>query len=304
MSPGGNVRQSLIERAAGVGGFAEALARPLRPASIGGDATAAQADPIGPPSMASFSVTSPLSAGPAGVARVAREALAEAGFVLPDMVPTALSEEFRVVKRQLLADIAAPGASSRLRTILVTSARPDDGKTFCAINLALSMAREKGLEILLVDADFAKPEILSTLGLPGGPGLIDILGEPGLDPAACIIPTDIPNLSILPAGRASNEATELLASPRMKTLCEELSSTDDRIVIFDSSPALASSSALVLAGLVGQLLMVVRADVTSEADLREALGLLRGCDHMRLLLNATELKPLARRFTGYYGQGG
>ena len=323
MSRGGTMRASLIERAAASADYASAFAPKERgqvePSSTRAEMFEAPVEHAAPEALqvpafeAHRSMPDPAPAlraadprpvprGP--VAPVAHDMLAEAGFILPDMAPTALSEEFRVVKRQLLAPAMEPGASPALRRVLVTSARPDEGKTFCAINLALSLAREKGLDVLLVDADFAKPEILSLLGLPGGPGLTDILGDEGVRLDDCVIRTDIPNLSVLPAGLPSNETTELLASSRMKSLCEEWTASNKRVVVLDSSPVLAASSISVLAGLVGQAVVVVRADITGEHDLREAIALTRGCERIRLLLNAVELQPIARRFSGYYGQAG
>jgi exopolysaccharide/PEP-CTERM locus tyrosine autokinase len=243
---------------------------------------------------------------PGRVVHVDRTGLAEAGFILPDAAPTALAEEFRIVKRQLLLSALGGQGVAPVRNgraILVSSAEPDEGKTFCAVNLALSMAREKDIEVLLVDADFAKPEILSTLGIAGGPGLVDALCDPSVNVETCMIRTDLANLSVLPAGRALNETTELLASENTRILFDKLLSNPSRIVIFDSSPALAASTASVLASLAGQAMMIVRADVTGESELRTALTLLSGCEHVRLLLNAVQLAPHGRRFGAYYGYG-
>jgi exopolysaccharide/PEP-CTERM locus tyrosine autokinase len=240
------------------------------------------------------------------LAPINRSELGEAGFILPDAAPNALAEEFRIVKRQLLLNALGGQGTTPVRNgraILVASAEPDEGKTFCSVNLALSLAREKNIDVLLVDADFAKPEILSTLGIEGGPGLVDAVHDASIDVEFCIIRTDLANLSVLPAGRAFNETTELLASERMRIVFERLLSNPSRMVIFDSSPALAASTASVLATLAGQVMMVVRADVTGENELREALGLLSGCEHLSLLLNAVQLAPHGRRFGDYYGYG-
>ena len=158
--------------------------------------------------------------------------------------------------------------------------------------------------MLLVDADFSKPEILSTLGVEGGQGLMDAIVDPLVDVETCIIKTDLGNLSVLPAGRNLNETTEFLASDQTRVVFEKLLSDPSRIVIFDSAPALAASSASVLATLVGQVVVVVRADVTGEAELREAVALLSGCQEIRLLLNSAHLVPRGRRFGAYYGYGG
>lgn len=239
-------------------------------------------------------------------ASVDRVALADAGFILPDQRPGALAEEFRIVKRQLLLRAAGEGGETikNGRMMLVCSAKPNEGKTFCSVNLALSMAREKDLDIVLVDCDFSKPELPKIFGLDDGPGIMDALGDPSIDAEDCIIHTDIPNLSVLPAGRPSNDATELLASHRTRDVFDRLiSRSPTRIMIFDSPPALSASPASGLAMHTGQAVMVVKADTTNEAELREALGLLDGCRHIQLLLNAVTFSPNGKRFANYYGYG-
>ena len=220
---------------------------------------------------------------------------------------TGIAEEFRIIKRQLL--LAAKGSQKsrpvpRGERILICSAHPDEGKTFCALNLALSIAAEKDNEVLLVDADFAKPSILSSLGLEGSKGLMDALADPELPVENCIIHTDIPGLAILPAGDQTNADTEYLASARTEQVLNRLTQNNPhRIVIFDSPPALSASPASVLATHVGQVVMVVKADETTESALRDALGLMGGCEHIQLLLNGTKFSPTGRRFGSYYGYG-
>lgn len=232
--------------------------------------------------------------------------LRETGFVVPDSPATQTAEEFRIVKRQLLLNAFARGenAIKNGNLILVCSAQPNEGKTFCAINLALSIASERDLTVLLVDADFAKPEILSTLGLEGGKGLVDVIVDPSLDLADCLIRTNIENLAVLPAGRQHHLTTELLASERMGAMIEEIAQRyRDRVVIFDSPPALASSAASVLALHVGQVLFVVEAESTREPQLREGLAMISGCKNVSLLLNKTRFSTAGRRFGAYYGYG-
>jgi exopolysaccharide/PEP-CTERM locus tyrosine autokinase len=237
---------------------------------------------------------------------VDRDALRAAGFVLPDAAVTGLAEEFRIIKRQVL--LSASGKTDlpeeKRRSVLICSAQPDEGKTFCAINLAISLAGEKDIEILLVDGDFPKPEILSTLGIEGGPGLIDALADPAIDPESLVIGTDIERLSVLPAGRQVNNATELLGSSRTRDVLAALAGASRRrLVIFDSPPALAASPASVLASHVGQIVMVVRADRTTEADLKQAVGLLNACEDISLILNGAGFAANGRRFGSYYGYG-
>ncbi len=241
-----------------------------------------------------------------------RKQLADHGMLVPGATVTALAEEFRLVKRQLLSTArqiradGGAGADDRSRMILVCSAKPNDGKTFCAINLALSLAAEKDVEILLVDADFAKPDVLQRLGAADGPGLLDALSGNVANVEDCIIDTDVPQLSVLPAGTRSVADTELLASARAHAILDGLAAANPRrIVIFDSPPILAASPASALASHVGQVMLVVRADRTRESELRDAVGLLDGCDQIQLLLNSVSIQPNGRRFGSYgayYGE--
>ena len=232
-----------------------------------------------------------------------RAALREAGFIDPDAPVGTIAEEFRIVKRQILLAASDTGvAEAKRRNILICSASPDEGKTFCAINLALSLASERDVEVLLVDADFPKPEVLSILGLEAGPGLVDALADPRLDPESLVVRTDVDGLSVLPAGRHVNNVTELLGSARTEGVLAALAKPG-RIILFDSPPALMASPATVLAAHAGQLVMVVRADQTAEADLKEAVGLLAACDRVSLLLNGAGFAASGRRFGTYYGYG-
>ena len=122
---------------------------------------------------------------PSDVISIDRALLAAKGMLVPGAPVGALAEEFRLVKRQLLLNaraIALGTPERRARTILVGSGKPGEGKTFCAINLAISLAAERDVEVLLVDADFAKPDVLASLGLSDSTGLLDIIDDPALDP--------------------------------------------------------------------------------------------------------------------------
>ncbi len=239
-------------------------------------------------------------------ARIDRGMLAGNGMIVPGAPVGPLAEEFRLIKRQLLiasARIADSDSPDKARMILVCSARPEDGKTFCAINLALSIAAERDTEVLLVDADVAKPDIVKQLGLIDGPGLLDALGDSRIDVEDMVIHTDVPHLSILPAGTKTAMDTELLASARTKVVIARLLAANPRrILIIDSPPALAASAASVLAMRVGQVMLVVRADRTPESELRAAVNILDGCEHIQLVLNAVSFVQGGARFGSYYGQ--
>jgi protein-tyrosine kinase len=294
---------SLIERAAELYGFGLSDAPELPPAL---DSVPPVAAPEPEPEVRAR-VARPAPIPPAGAGAVDRDKLREAGFIVPDAPAGPLAEEFRLVKRQLLlgAGQGSSVAADKRRTILVCSALPGEGKTFCAVNMALSMAGERELEVLLVDADFPKPEVLEILGIEdGSAGFVDALAEPSLDPESLVLRTDVPGLSVLPAGRYENDVPELLGSARTREVLDRLvAARPNRLVIFDSPPALMASAATMLAPHVGQLVMVVRADTTTEADLKEAVGLLSGCGQISLLLNAAGFAATGRRFGSYYGYG-
>jgi Mrp family chromosome partitioning ATPase len=237
-----------------------------------------------------------------------RKWLKEQGLIVPEGAVTGLLEEFRIIKRQLLlqaAELRQHNAGALAQRVLVCSPHPGEGKTYCSTNLALAMAVEKDSEVLLVDADFAKPSILSTLGLPGGPGLMDALADPSIDVVDCVLGTDIPGLWVLPAGNATNSDSEFLSSSRTAKILDRLTEgAPHRMVIFDSPPALSASPAAELAKYVGQALVVARADRTGQGALEDAIRLLSGCPNIQLLLNAVNFSPSGRRFGSYYGYGG
>jgi len=242
------------------------------------------------------------------IQKIDRARLQEMGLIVPGGPVTALMEEFRIVKRQILlsAQEARSGANAATaQRVLVCSPLPGEGKTFCATNLALAIAGEKDSEVLLVDADFAKPSILSLLGLSGGKGLMDALADPAINVEDCVIATDVPGLYVLPAGNRTASDSEYLASNRTAQVLERLTrGAPHRVVIFDSPPALAASPAAELAKYVGQALVICRADQTGQSSLEDALSLLSACPDIKLLLNAANFSPSGRRFGDYYGYGG
>lgn len=239
-------------------------------------------------------------------APIDRGLLAENGMIVPGAPVGPLAEEFRLIKRQLFvtrARLEAAAETEKARTMLVCSAKPDDGKTFCAINLALSIAAERDTEVLLVDADVAKPDVCKRLGIQPGAGLLDALADATLDPETLVMRTDVPHLSVLPAGAKTAADTELLASARTRdVIARLLAANPRRMIVFDSPPALAASPAAVLAMLVGQVMLVVRADHTPESELRAAVGQLDGCANIGLVLNAVTFATGGDRFGSYYGQ--
>lgn len=215
---------------------------------------------------------------------------------------TAVAEDFRIIKRPLLRNARGEGPTPirHGNLIIVTSALPGEGKTYCAVNLAMSIAMEMDITVLLVDADVARPSLLKVLGLEPEPGMMDVLLNDQLGLPDVILKTNVATLSILPAGRANKHATELLASRNMSGLLTEIAERyADRIVIFDSPPLLITTEASVLAAQMGQVVLVVEAEKTTQHAVREALRQLEQCPHINLIYNKTRAFP-GNEYYGYY----
>jgi len=225
------------------------------------------------------------------------------GFIRLDASHNRIAEEYRSIKRPLvvnaLGDRKKDIKNSNL--ILVTSSIPGEGKTFTSINLAFSIAAELDKKVLLIDADVAKPSISKTLGFESKLGLIDYLESNTLDLSDVIRQTEIAGLRIIPAGKSHKLSTELLASNKMVALSRELSERySDRVVIFDTPPILATTQAEVLASQMGQIILVVAAETTSQHYVMESVKKLQSCsDVVFVLLNKAKRSLNA----GYYGYG-
>jgi exopolysaccharide/PEP-CTERM locus tyrosine autokinase len=233
--------------------------------------------------------------------KVDRHRLRRQGMITPDGERTAIAESFRRVKRQILANVASPRTGQApANLVLVTSALPGEGKTFCAINLAISIALEVDRTVLLIDADVARPSLPQALGLQAEKGLMDVLLDRQVDLADALWKTDIGRLSLLPVGATHKHATELLASDAMRGLLQEMAERyHDRIIIFDSPPLLAASEAGVLASQMGQIVVVVESGRTSETALKDALGRIDSSRVAGLLLNKGQGPSLEYGYDGY-----
>ena len=218
---------------------------------------------------------------------------------------TMLVEDFRIIKRPLIKRAFAEPVEGEMpgNLIMITSSLPGEGKTYCAINLAMSIAMELDHTVLLIDADVARPSVLRTLGLPAQPGLMDILLDDKLDLADVMLRTNVDTLSILSAGTSSPRATELLASQSMSTFLHEIAHRyPDRIVIFDSPPLLLTSEAHVLATNMGQIVLVVESETTTQHAVKESLRQLEGCSNVNLIYNKTrEFPGIEETYDYHYG---
>jgi protein-tyrosine kinase len=233
------------------------------------------------------------------------DSLAQHGIVTPRAERSHLADELRVIKRPLLRNVAGKGVApvKNSNLIMITSAVPGEGKSFTAANLAMSMAMELDHTVLLVDADVARPSLPDLFKLPPSKGLLDVLVEPQTDLSQVMLRTNVERLSILPSGSRHPHATELLASEAMADLLEELATRySDRIVIFDSPPLLVTTEARALASHMGQIVLVVRAERTTQAEVRHAISLIDIAPVKMLMLNQAS-DPNANGHGYGYGYG-
>jgi exopolysaccharide/PEP-CTERM locus tyrosine autokinase len=228
------------------------------------------------------------------------ERLRQRGMIVPGVERTATAESFRRIKRRILANALNSNVNAPANLVLVTSAHAGEGKTFCAINLAISIASEVDHSVLLVDADVRKPSIPDVFGLRAEKGLMDLLVDRGIDMADVLYRTDIGKLTLLPAGTAQEHATELLASGATRDLLRGMAARyRDRIILFDSPPLLTASEAGVLASQMGQVVVVVESGRTTESALKEALSLVDSTHLTGLVLNKDTGLGLGTYYRGH-----
>ncbi len=212
-------------------------------------------------------------------------------------------EEYRLIKRPLLAKSNVKNTSNNL--IMVTSSIAGEGKTFTSANLAISMAMEVNKTVLLIDCDLANPTLSRRFEINDSPGLTESLVDENTNIGDFILHTDIPKLSVIPAGMRHNRSTELLASDNMLKLLGEISNRySDRIILFDSPPLLLTSEASVLAENMGQVVIVIEYAATPQHLIKDAASLISNKNSISLVLNKTRDEFMSRHTGGYgYGYG-
>ncbi len=190
-------------------------------------------------------------------------------------------EAYKSIRTQIIQKTEQTGG----KTIMVTSALPGEGKTTSAINLAFTFAREFSQTVLLVDCDFRRQRIHELLGIKSDKGLVNHLlnDEPVSD---LIVWPGLEKLTLISGGRTIQESTEVIGSPRMKAVVQDMKERyPDRYVFFDAPAILASADALALSPQVDYILMVVAAGCTPISDVRRALELVPREKVIGLILN-------------------
>ncbi len=229
--------------------------------------------------------------------------LRQNGMITPDNMASMISNEFRGIKRKLLQKVRDPDTRAAVSNlVMVTSSLPGEGKTFTSINLAISLAAERGLQVLLIDADVVRPAVGNVFKSTPKEGLTDLLsGKVARVSDVMCRCAEIPNLAVVFSGSSRVDSPELISSGRMVDLCQELSNRyPDRIIIIDTPPVLASPEPATLAAYVHHLIMVVAADQTDRHQLRKALESIASCSNINLLFNKAP-KWNEPEYTSYYG---
>jgi protein-tyrosine kinase len=220
------------------------------------------------------------------------EALRAAGLLLAGQPEVhRVREEIAMVQHQLLrqVDDALPDASPQRRIILIASALPGEGKSFLALNLAHGIASRGARPVLLVDADGRADSLTERLGVGARPGLRELVAAPSGRSADLVLPTEVERLVFLPAGLARSDAVAAPRGTAAGALQRLAMALPDHVLILDSPPCLSSSEATALAGIAGQVLLVVAAERTSRAEVEAALDAVEACPVLRLVLNRARL---------------
>ena len=229
------------------------------------------------------------------------EALRSRGYLPEPGRDRQFADHYRRIKRPLIdkAMSGTEGVGEGL-VIMITSALPGDGKTFTSINLALSMALERDVSVLLVDCDVAKRHVSEVVGLKDERGLLDALADESVDVDSLIVQTNQRGLAILPAGRRAEGTAELLSSNRMRQILTNLSNRNPRrILLLDSPPLLITNEGRTLVKQAGQVVLVVRAGHTPRQAVQDALALFDTQQAGGIILNEVAVG----RSEGYYGYG-
>ena len=223
-------------------------------------------------------------------------ALRAAGYLPEPLRDRQLADQYRRIKRPLIEKaLAGNAAVGEARVVMVTSALPGDGKTFTAMNLALSMAQERDISVLLIDCDLPRRQISEVLGLAERAGLMDALLDEKMDVESLIVPTTTRGLSILPAGRRAAGAVEHLSSNRMRKVIADLCTRNARrIVLLDTPPLIVTNEARALVKVAGQVVLVVRAGKTPRPAVQAAIALFDPQQAGGIVLNEATLSSHGR----------
>lgn len=229
--------------------------------------------------------------------------LRKRGVHPPAHLENTLRDEYRRIKRPLIANAFGRGVPKMDfgNVIMVTSALAGEGKTFTSLNLAMSIARDPEISVILIDGDVARASASTILGVQRERGLIDLLADQTLTPTSLLLPTSIDSLFFLPAGKKHVHSEELLSGSRMEQMVSAYAANKDTIVIFDSPPLLRTPEAVTLSATAGQIVLVVKALSTPRQQIHDAMEQLDPNKAINLILNQSLSGPGGDEYGGYYG---
>lgn len=296
----------LVERAAAYlrssAGLSADIGNDLPPVtpSTGASPTAYAADRVNGATV----LPAPLQAASetSAIARVDLEALLRAGLSVAGQQRSRIAEECHIVVDQVLRSLrSARNTTAHANLMLVTSARPGEGKTFAALNLAASIVQNDHNEVLLVDMDGKTESMTSQLGLKDAPGLLNLAADPSLRIDNLVVRTAMDGLLYLPTGSRGLPGLEGGGMTRsVSAAIERVARRFPRhIVVLDCAPCLSSSDPIALAPLVAQIVLVVEAERTQRNEIESSLDLVRACPNVMLLLNKARMVTGAN-FGSYY----
>lgn len=240
--------------------------------------------------------------GRGGTVHLAFDRLAAMGYLVPGQTADLKSEEFQQIKRRLLGNMVPGMLQTQMPTnlIMITSSLPGEGKTFTSVNLAISLAMEMDRTVLAVDTDIIKSDLTRLFGARDRLGLFDVLSRDDVEIPDVLLRTNIPKLTLLPAGRTQEVVTEKLASEAMRRLSMELATRyHDRVILFDCPPVLATTGAVALAPYVGQIVLVVEAGKTTQETVRHAMETMSHVNITGVVLNKSKQPAASSQYYGY-----
>ena len=269
---------------------------PLSPQALRGRSAADMRFPVAP------AITSVAEIAHFANPAITIEVLERAGLMVARTKRTRISEEYRIVIGRVLRALHEEPESEARRepvannVLMVTSARPGEGKSFSALNLAGSIAQNAEECVLLVDVDAKVRPISQQLGIEESTGFMDMIASPGLTPDELVHPTELANLfvmslgtHVLRRGASSSDGTGTdvrSITPALHRLAQRYPKT---LIVLDAPPCLSTSDPHTLAPHVGQVVLVVEAERTQRSEVEGALDLIRVCPTITMLLNKVRL---------------
>ena len=223
------------------------------------------------------------------------DALERAGMVVARTTRTRISEEYRIAIGRILRTLhEATDVQGARNVLMVTSARPGEGKSFTALNLAGSIAQNGTEAVLLVDVDPKVKPLSDQLGLGEAQGFLDLVADPSLRPEDLLHVTAISNLAIMPVGTRLGGAAQTAGGtasmrPIIPTVTRLARRFPKHLIMLDAPPCLSTSDPHTLAPHVGQIVLVVEAERTQRTEVEAAVDLVRVCPTITMLLNKVRM---------------